>query len=430
MAFCWKCGTKINEGNQFCGNCGSDIHKATSLPTTPQSPPPDVPPDPIQYRNANDTKKSTGLKIPVLVLSIVLVLVLIASSIGYVTFNQKVTDLTSQKTQLTSDLNAAHNSITTLNNQLNTANGTISKLNDDLSIANTKASALTASLSAANSSITKLNSDIVTANNSITSLNSQNALLTANLSTANSTITGLNSNIATLNTSIASMNSNYQAIVSAINVRFAFTQAIAESFVTPGDSSVISRVHSLVTAFTTWNKAWQDFYTMYNWVYQNIYYSYDSPEPVLPSNLNTSAITWRSDYWRYPTETLGKMTGDCEDQALLLVSMIRAYEGTTYNTWVVEVTFNDGSAHMAVMMDIAGGGLVILDPAGGFYTHSTAGAIYTGKSAAAALNDWSSYWAAPPNSRTGLLVSDVFNEGFYKSFTSNSDFTNWITSLG
>lgn len=55
-----------------------------------------------------------------------------------------------------------------------------------------------------------------------------------------------------------------------------------------------------------------DLNTIYSWVGENIRYEFDSD------------IYGTEDYWQFPHETLALKTGDCEDQAFLLASLIRA----------------------------------------------------------------------------------------------------------
>ncbi|MGD2066403.1 MAG: transglutaminase domain-containing protein [Candidatus Bathyarchaeota archaeon] len=55
-----------------------------------------------------------------------------------------------------------------------------------------------------------------------------------------------------------------------------------------------------------------DLNTIYSWVGENIIYEFDSD------------INGVADYWQFPHETLDLKTGDCEDQAFLLASLVRA----------------------------------------------------------------------------------------------------------
>ena len=80
------------------------------------------------------------------------------------------------------------------------------------------------------------------------------------------------------------------------------TQALQEALATPDES--ISYTSSSTVA---------DINKIRLWVYSNIKQSSDE------------ALHGVSDYWQTPTETLALQAGDCEDFAILMVSMLRAY---------------------------------------------------------------------------------------------------------
>jgi predicted transglutaminase-like cysteine proteinase len=73
-------------------------------------------------------------------------------------------------------------------------------------------------------------------------------------------------------------------------------------YITPNDPSV--QAHLLTIG--------KDLNTIYGWVGDNIRYEFDSD------------IHGKEEYWQFPHETLDLKTGDCEDQAFLLCSLIRA----------------------------------------------------------------------------------------------------------
>ena len=77
---------------------------------------------------------------------------------------------------------------------------------------------------------------------------------------------------------------------------------------------------------------------LYNWVKENISYKNDVDE-------------WGEDYWQLPSTTIEKGTGDCEDQAILLTSLLRAagispehvrmVYGKLVNSWIIPLIFNN-----------------------------------------------------------------------------------------
>ena len=80
-----------------------------------------------------------------------------------------------------------------------------------------------------------------------------------------------------------------------------------------------------------------DLNTIYSWVGENIHYEYDSD------------VYGADDYWQFPHETLALKTGDCEDQAFLLASLIRATGVEAEEIFVALGTVNN-QGHAWVIM--------------------------------------------------------------------------------
>lgn len=72
-----------------------------------------------------------------------------------------------------------------------------------------------------------------------------------------------------------------------------------------------------------------DLNTIYSWVGENIRYEFDSD------------IYGTEDYWQFPHETLASKAGDCEDQAFLLSSLIRATGVEAEDVFVALGTINN-----------------------------------------------------------------------------------------
>jgi hypothetical protein len=232
----------------------------------------------------------------------------------------------------------------------------------------------------------------------------------------------LNSKYSSLNQEVQNEEIWYASIRDEINHRLGFGED-AQKFVTPDDSSVKNLVSQITGGWSdtsNWNEYWIDVKSMYDWVVNNIKYSYDSPLPVMPVQLG-GPLYWREDYWRYPSETISAKHGDCEDQAILLTSMIRCYGGSKYAVWTIELT-GTSSSHLAVALPVLGGQLTILDPAGKFYTRNWFGGI-TSKDVRNAVNEWIQYWSSQiGNPKVNLIFSDAE----YKSFSSTDEFINWV----
>jgi hypothetical protein len=98
------------------------------------------------------------------------------------------------------------------------------------------------------------------------------------------------------------------------------------------------------------------------------------------------------------------------------------YVGTLYAAYAM-VLCGPGPGHVAVVIPVSGGKVVILDPAGKYLTGLDLFLFrwLTPTPATTAINDYLSYWGGK---LTG--VSAVFNEDTYKEFNTLSEFISWI----
>jgi hypothetical protein len=141
---------------------------------------------------------------------------------------------------------------------------------------------------------------------------------------------------------------------------------------------------------------------------------------------------WVEDFWRFPNETLADKHGDCEDQAILLTSMIRCYfkycVGTLYRAYAMCIGGpSETASHLAVVIPVAGGEIAILDPAGMYVTGLELFLTrwVTARPVEEAINDYLRYWQNSGYAFTQVCY--VFNEATYKSFNSLSEFISWIS---
>ena len=140
--------------------------------------------------------------------------------------------------------------------------------------------------------------------------------------------------------------------------------------------------------------------------------------PILPENIS-GGLVWRQDYWRMPEETIENETGDCEDMAVLLASMLRSYNEEEYAIWVLEIRSGE-SGHVAVAFPVQGGKLAILDPAGNYYTGQY-GSLDS-SSVSIAVNNWLSHWQSE---MPGAEIVGVFSEDIFEEFSSTAEFVTW-----
>jgi hypothetical protein len=248
----------------------------------------------------------------------------------------------------------------------------------------------------------------------------------------------LNVEYATLSSQYAKLNADYSQLsvekarieewYSSMRRQVNFRQGIGEDqkgFITPDDP----RVRSLTTQITGgWenpadaNEYWSDLGGMYNWVLKSISFSYDSPTAVLPEI--GGSLSWREDFYRFPNETIGDKTGDCEDQALLLASMILNYGNKGFSVWAIGLSVG-ASGHIAVAFPVVGGGLTILDPAGRFHTQNWEGNLGS-KDVHSAVTEWIQYWSSMGGQQASVV--EIFSETEYRAFSNTDDFVNWVLS--
>jgi hypothetical protein len=191
-------------------------------------------------------------------------------------------------------------------------------------------------------------------------------------------------------------------------------------FITPDDPAVIAKVQEIAGAFSDEsNERWRDYKRMYDWVVDNIEYSSDTGLPILPAAPD-GLLQWMPEYWRTPAETLADRTGDCEDMANLLASLMLSYNNQQYAVWLI-VIHNGDSGHVAVALPVAGDKLVIFDPAGNYYSGEKVGYVQSSTITSATL-DWLLHWS---DQMPGAYVTAVYTKDFYKEFSGTQGFIDW-----
>jgi hypothetical protein len=143
------------------------------------------------------------------------------------------------------------------------------------------------------------------------------------------------------------------------------------------------------------------------WVGVNIVYNYDT----------FNGDTQHS--YQYPTETLTLKRGDCEDHAVLMVSMCKA-EKSSLAMWCAEVSYikNTGETayHVLVFVRVTGNKLYIFEPTSSNGWHSSES--MSGSLAIQEYEQWKDC--------SQFTVHKIFDENSYKEFNSNQEFFNWL----
>jgi len=218
------------------------------------------------------------------------------------------------------------------------------------------------------------------------------------------------------------MLNQYASLKEQVNNRLGDSPEDKQSFITPNDSSVSEKVLEITGGYAEdVNERWRDYERLYRWVVNNISYSYDSYMPLLPKDISGGLI-WRQECWRMPEETLEDKTGDCEDMALLLASMMKSYNKGRYTVWVLDIdsSVSGVSGHIGVAYPVQGGKLTILDPAGNYYTGQYG--TLRSESISVAVNSWISYWQTEI---PGAKIAAVFSDSIHEEFNDTEEFITW-----
>jgi len=371
-------------------------------------------------------------------ISIIAVLV-VALVLGFVLYFQESGNLKTAEARiadLEGDVSSLEDDVTLLELDLETAEGEISTLESDLAAKETEVFSLQSDLAAVEAEISDLETDLTAAEAEVSRLEGE-------LSTAQGDITGLEGELAAaqaevdsitqalaqaqdekaaLETQLSEWASAYTSISNEIFLKLGIGDD-ASSFITPNDPVV----NNLATAITggyseDWNEHWRDIKRLYSWVVNNIEYNHDTPVPILPDTPDGD-ILWIDEYWRTPSETVEAEVGDCEDMALLLQSLVLNYENEQFPTWAIGLQSSNGG-HLAVALPVGDGNLVILDPAGIFFT-SDGGDVDTDRSVTQAINDWLQHWSYD---MPDAYVDFVFDSSFSVYFEDTDGFIDWAVN--
>ena len=323
---------------------------------------------------------------------------------------------------------------------INEKDDTIASLNSQITEKDATISSLNSQIAAKNSQISSLNSQInrlqVWLDGNKTLLSQTQAWLQGNVTYYESQITYLQNEITALQNEVDSLNAQltaleeeYEAYVSAYQslrekVNQRWYQINVEPFITPNDQAVRNIVYSVTGGWSNssdWNEYWQDIKAMYDWVVDNVEYRSDGLYPMLPYT-PSGDLDFRMDMWQFPNETLSLRKGDCEDMAILLCSMIRCYCDMKYQVECILIV-SSTSAHVGVQLPVSGYKLVILDPAGGYYSHDISENIVF-NDITTEINNWLDHWRSTMGS--DVYVGRVFADYLDEKFTSTSEYISWM----
>ena len=224
------------------------------------------------------------------------------------------------------------------------------------------------------------------------------------------------------------MLSDYANLKKQIDLRLGIGQD-SQGFITPDDPIISAKVQEITEGYSEeTDEFWRDYKRLFQWVVKNIEYSLDSPTPLLPESIG-GTLEWVNDFWRLPVETIRDETGDCEDIAVLLTSMLLNYNQRKFDVWIIGIrTFGSvPKGHVAVAIPIENRRLTILDPASRYYTpFLTMGGVIGSLEVTPAIDDW---LARLNEEMRDAQIYVVFSEDFYQEFSTTEEFIDWMYRL-
>ena len=259
--------------------------------------------------------------------------------------------------------------------------------------------------------------------------------LNATKSQLSATIAQLNDTTARLNNIQPEMDSlkaerdrvvsGYADLRRQINQRLGIGQN-SWSFITPDDPEISAKVQEIAGGYSEEN-LWKDYEHLFKWILENIKYSLDSPIPLLPESVD-GTLEWEEDFWRTPSETIRDGTGDCEDMALVLTSMLLNYNHRKYPVWIVgaKTTGAQPRAHMAVAVPSGNNQLSFFDIPGRYHTPFPTVGGFGSQDIPLAVDHWLTH-LEEEMPRAQIYV--VLSENFYQEFSGNQEFIDWVDML-
>lgn len=208
----------------------------------------------------------------------------------------------------------------------------------------------------------------------------------------------------------------YQGLASEVNTRWSVPDP--RIFVTSNDPAVQSTVRTVT--YGNIDPAKDEDLRLYlrmlfDWVSANIRPRSDSPYPMLPAS-PSGGVSFTDEVWQYPNETLALRSGDCEDAATLLLSMVRFYAPRLKAACIVAEGEKGG--HAAVIV-ANGSDVAVLDP-GLYYCTKDEVGFLAFRPLLAELSSWLP--KVEQKIGAGARVTTLFNESECVRFRSTNEF--------
>jgi hypothetical protein len=186
-------------------------------------------------------------------------------------------------------------------------------------------------------------------------------------------------------------------------------------FITPQDSSVISATRDVLGHYSDGELSWDDMRDIFDWVVDNVEYNHDT------------FIGDRRHCFFYPSETLDLGYGDCEDQAVLMLSMCLAEEDAFWISCVGVSYYEPGEGtigHVFVIVNVADDKMYIFDlthRSEPFWGDEEGWQSSSSMSEYEVISEYVNRWGY-----SNLKIKKIFNNKEYKTFNSNQEFYDYF----
>ncbi len=268
-----------------------------------------------------------------------------------------------------------------------------------------------------------VNQNLETSNHNLETSNqklqNEKTALQASYNSLQSNYNNLQAEKNTVSNYLSNLSDDILAINDELNTLAFFEDSLKRTL----NNAELDKIGSTVNSITTSSMdSWDGRDAIYNYIVNNIEYNYDTEFLYLSGlrsniingkNTYTSAdITLFRNFIQTPEYTVTNQRGDCEDQAILEYAMImyfyRHIYGTTYRTYLADISFASGPGHITVFVPVIDGRLCILDTAGHYRTSSWGST--TSRDATTELNQYDDYWSSngqPPITNIKLYRIDT-----------------------
>lgn len=193
-------------------------------------------------------------------------------------------------------------------------------------------------------------------------LDDENSLLEKECNNLNYNYTEMKNRFLNLEREYNNMENNYESMKTGRDFWYSIVKNqtkrngngdVARIFIMPNDARIIQQTKEILGDDYDRTLTFDDMEQINTWIHNNINYNYD-----------TYTLD-ELDCYLYASETLSLGRGDCEDQAILFLSLCLAEENVSW-LYCAEIEIDDKIFHTCCFADIEPSNLYFFDPTAGW----------------------------------------------------------------